>query len=99
MGNKWHGICCGKSGIMYDFELFEGKDAPKERPIQPPEDIMGRTARLLLRLTRHLHTTENNDNNNIVVILDGAFGVLPALLIELRERGSVRECSRQGEEG
>jgi hypothetical protein len=27
MGNEYHSICCGESGIMFDFELVEGKDS------------------------------------------------------------------------
>jgi hypothetical protein len=29
MGNEYHSICCGVSGIMFAIELVEGKDAPQ----------------------------------------------------------------------
>jgi hypothetical protein len=29
MGNEYHSICCGLSGIMYAIELVKGKDHPK----------------------------------------------------------------------
>jgi Transposase IS4 len=32
MGNEYHSICSGLSGIMYAIELVEGKDHPKEQP-------------------------------------------------------------------
>ena len=28
MGNEYHTICCGSTGIMYAIDLVEGKDAP-----------------------------------------------------------------------
>jgi hypothetical protein len=30
MGNKYHSICCGVSGIMYAIELVQGKDRPPQ---------------------------------------------------------------------
>jgi hypothetical protein len=79
MGNEYHSICCGESGIMYAIELVEGKDEPREKPA---DDTAGfsRTTSLLLRLCRRLYGTGS------VVILDSGFCVLEALC-ELRKRG------------
>jgi hypothetical protein len=35
MGNEYHSLCCGLSGIMCAIELVEGKDRPREVP--PPK--------------------------------------------------------------
>ena len=35
MGNEYHSVYCGLSGIMYSIQLVEGKDCPKEIP--PPK--------------------------------------------------------------
>ena len=78
-GNEYHTICCGLSGIMFQIELVEGKDAPVERG-QPEHNEMGKTVGLLLRLTKPLRGTGK------VVILDSGFCVLKAL-IELRKVG------------
>jgi hypothetical protein len=32
MGNEYHTICCGTSGIMFNLELVEGKDKPHRNP-------------------------------------------------------------------
>ena len=50
MGNEYHSICCGLSGIMFAIELVEGKDSPKELKNSKPFDNLGKTAGLLLRL-------------------------------------------------
>jgi hypothetical protein len=79
MGNEYHSICCGLSGIMYAIELVEGKDHPKERP-KADYDDKGKTAGLLLRLCKSLFGTGK------VVILDSGFCVLQAI-IELKKLG------------
>ena len=78
LGNEWHTIACGISGILYCVELVEGKDAPPE--IKPDFINLGKTPSLLLRLTRKLFGTGK------VVILDSGFCVLQGL-IELAKKG------------
>ena len=63
IGNEYHSICCSISGIMYQVELVEGKDRPKE--IQKVEfEEKGKTSGLFLRLCKPLFGTGK------VVILD-----------------------------
>ena len=45
-GNEWHTACCGLSGILFAFELVEGKDAPPQ--IEVPHAQHGKTTGLLL---------------------------------------------------
>ena len=75
-GNKWHSICCGLCCIVFDVELREGKDAPKERV----HLIQKGTTGLLLRLTKALHYTGK------VVVLDSGFCVLETI-IALKKMG------------
>ena len=79
-GNEYHTICCGLSGILFDLELVEGKDAPPERPAPEFESLGGKTVGLLLRLTKALWATGK------VVILDSGFCVLRGI-IELKKKG------------
>jgi hypothetical protein len=79
MGNEYHTICCGHSGIMYAIELVEGKDHPKEMP-NPAYNDLGATCGLLLQLTRSIWSTGK------IVILDSGFCVLKAI-IELKKKG------------
>jgi hypothetical protein len=79
MGNEYHSICCGESGIMYDIELVEGKDAPREQPV-PEHNEKGKTVGLLLRLCKHIYGTGK------VVILDSSFCVLQGI-VELKKVG------------
>lgn len=79
MGNEYHTICCGVSGIMYHLELVEGKDKPPQH-IPEYDDHGGKTVGLLLRLTRPIWNTGK------VVILDSGFCVLKGL-IELKKKG------------
>ena len=79
-GNEYHSVCCGESGIMWGIELVEGKDAPPQRPRDPNDGLLGKTAGLLLRMLRPIFGTAK------VVILDSGFCVLKAL-IALRENG------------
>ena len=72
MGNEYHTVCCGISGIMYSIELVEGKDRPKELPPKK-YDEKGRTSGLLLRLT------ESIAHSGRVVIMDSGFCVLKSL--------------------
>ena len=79
-GNEYHTICCGETGILYEMEMVEGKDMPKEikeaRKVKRGEETIG----LLLRLTRSLYSTGK------VVVLDSGFCVLRGLT-ELRKKG------------
>ena len=73
MGNEYHSVCCGLSGIMYFIELVEGKDCPKEIP--PPKfHEKGKTSGLLLQLT------ESIAHSGRVVIMDNGFCVIDAIL-------------------
>ena len=78
LGNEYHTVCCGKSGILYQLEIVEGKDAPSQ--IKPAYDDLGKTVGLLLRLTEPIW------NQGKVVILDSGFCVLQGIL-ELAKKG------------
>jgi hypothetical protein len=78
VGNEYHSICCGESGIMYAIEIVEGKDKPANKVYEYGE--LGTTASLLLRLTKSIWFTGK------VVILDSGFCVLKAI-IELAKKG------------
>ena len=73
MGNEYHSICCGSSGIMYTIKLVKGKDRP---PQLAPEKISehGKTAGLPLRRTESIH------HSGRVEIMDSGFCVLQALV-------------------
>jgi Transposase IS4 len=76
MGNEYHTVCCGESGVLYQLELVEGKDS-----IGPKEfDDRGKTSGLLLRLTRPIWFKGN------VVVLDSGFCVLQAIT-DLKKNG------------
>ena len=79
MGNEYHTICCGSTGIMYAIDLVEGKDAPPER-VDPVTREHGATTALLLRLCSGIIS------RGMVVILDSGFCVLKGL-IQLRKVG------------
>ena len=80
-GNEYHTICCALSGIMFQIELVEGKDQPKEEKERlTKSNRKGTTVGLLLRLCEPLFATGK------VVVLDSGFSVLQAL-IELRKKG------------
>ena len=78
-GNEYHTICCGVTGILFDLELREGKDRPSELPAEEFSEE-GKTAGLLLRLTKTIHHTAR------YVVLDSGFCVLMALLA-LKKKG------------
>lgn len=79
-GNEYHTIACGLSGILYQLELVEGKDRPRELGKPEHENKGGPTVGLLLRLTKILHGTGK------IVVLDSGFCVLKAI-VELRKVG------------
>lgn len=70
-GNEFHTIGCGVSGVLYRMEIVEGKDQPAQHVPQFSEK--GKTAGLLLRLTKPIHSTGR------VVVLDSGFCVLQAI--------------------
>ena len=72
MGNKYHSMCCGLSGIMYAIELVEGKDRPRELG---PKNATKKVpqSHFFLRLTASIAHSER------VVIMDSGFCVLQAL--------------------
>ncbi len=79
LGNEYHTISCGRSGILYSLEIVEGKDEPKEAA--PKEfSSLGKTVGLLLRLTRPICGSSK------VVVLDSGFCVLQGIA-ELRKKG------------
>jgi hypothetical protein len=71
MGNEYHTIACAVSGILYQMEMVEGRDQPREVTVQ--HDEQGKTDGLLLRLTTPIWATGK------VVILDSGFCVLNAI--------------------
>lgn len=79
LGNEYHTIACGESGILYRVELVEGKDTPPERPAKA-FSTKGKTVGLLLRLTEPIWGTSK------VVVLDSGFCVLQGI-VELRRKG------------
>ena len=72
MGNEYHTLCCGISGVMYAIELVQGKDRPRQLPA-PKFSEYGKTPGLLLRLTESIH------HSGRVVIMDSGFCVLEGL--------------------
>ena len=73
MGNEYHTLCCGVSGIMYAIELVEGKDRPRQQQAARYSEH-GKTTGLLLRLTDSIAYSGR------VVIMDSGFCVLKALI-------------------
>eukprot|EP00957_Ditylum_brightwellii_P185134 14098569-Ditylum_brightwellii.AAC.1 len=59
---------------MYAVEMVEGRDRPKECPVDPTTTEHGKTRGLLLRLSRSLV------GRGCAVILDSGFCVLKALV-------------------
>lgn len=72
-GNEYHTICCCKTGILYQLELVEGKDAPRGKVFEY-ENHGGKTVGLLLRLTRPIW------NMGHTIILDSGFCVLKGII-------------------
>lgn len=79
MGNEYHTVCCGISGVMWAIELVEGKDAPLERTNICFAD-KPKTVGLLLRLCSSIFQSGR------VIILDSGFCVLQGI-VELCQRG------------
>lgn len=79
LGNEYHTIACGTSGVLYQMELVEGRDTPKRAPPKEYSE-MGKTVGLLLRLTKPIWGSSR------VVVLDSGFCVLKGI-VELRKKG------------
>ena len=80
-GNKYHTICCGESGIIYGWEIFELKYHPI--PLGRPEFYTSpnkKTVVLMLWLIRSLWST-----GKVVIIYSGFF--VFKVLLETRRRG------------
>ena len=87
-GMEYHTICCCRSGVLYQIEIVEGKDPPRQMP-RPEFSALGPTTGLLLRLTRTIWNTGK------FVCMDSGFCVLEALL-ELRKRVYSLRLSLRG---
>jgi hypothetical protein len=79
IGNEYHTIACGVSGILYAMEIVEGADEPRQRPRKEFENL-GKTVGLLLRLTKSLWGTGK------ALVLDSGFCVLQGI-VELKKKG------------
>ena len=79
LGNEYHTISCGTSGVLYQLEMVEGRDTPKRAS---PKEFkkMGKTVGLLLHLTKKILGSSR------VVVLDSGFCVLRGIA-ELRKKG------------
>jgi hypothetical protein len=78
-GNEYHTVACAKSGVLWQVELVEGKDRPRQ--LGPPEfHDLGKTVGLMLRLTRPIWHTGKH------VVMDSGFCVLKGI-IEMRKKG------------
>ena len=73
-GNDYHTICCGETGILFDFEVVEGRDRPTQLGRPEYEVEHGKTGGLLLRLTQSIHQSAR------YVVLDSGFCVLKGLI-------------------
>lgn len=78
-GNEYHTACCGKSNILFSLELVEGKDHPRQLPIEF-DDVGGKTVGLLLQMLKSYFASGK------YVVLDSGFCVLKGI-VELRKRG------------
>ena len=77
-GNEYHTVCCSLSGILWQMELVEGKDAPSQ--LVPKFNNQGKTVGLLLRVLEPIF------GKGHMVVLDSGFCVLKGI-VELKKRG------------
>ena len=77
-GNEYHTVCCSLSGILWQMELVEGKDAPSQ--LVPKFNNHGKTVGLLLRVLEPIFGKGN------MVVLDRGFCVLKGI-VELKKPG------------
>ncbi len=80
--NKYHSMCCGKSGVMIYVEMVEGKDRPRELRASEFEDHGGKTVGLLLRMLKKYFSTGR------YVILYSGFYFLKGI-VELKKEGTI----------
>ena len=73
-GNEYHTIACCGWQVCFALELMKGKDTPPQAPPLEFSAVWGKTASLLLRLTKSVHKTGR------YVILDSGFCVLLAIV-------------------
>ena len=71
---KYYTICCVLCGILFAFELVEGKDTPKEKRVKEGDNKGGKTVGLLLRLCLGLYSIGK------VVVLDSRFCILRGIV-------------------
>ena len=72
LGNEYHTIACGNSGVLFASEIVEGKDIAKQAPPKEYSE-KGKTAGLLLRLCKTIFGSSK------CVVLDSGFCVLEAI--------------------
>ena len=77
-GNEWHDIGCADTNVIWQLEIREGKDQPRELPKE--HDNKGKTVGTLLQLTKPIH------GSGKLVVLDSGFCVLQGL-VELKKLG------------
>ena len=77
-GNEYHKVCCSLSGILWQMEIVEGKDAPLQ--IVPKFNNQGKTVGLLLCVLEPIFGKGN------MVVLDSRFCVLKGI-VELKKHG------------
>ena len=58
MGDEYHSISCGVSGIMNAIEIVEGKDHPRQMGEQQYKQEYGKTGVSLLRLSESFSRQE-----------------------------------------
>ena len=73
-GNEYHTICCGLTGIMFGWEIVEGKDRPRQRGKPEFEEQLGKTAGLLMHLCKPIFHTSK------YIVLDSGLCVMSALI-------------------
>ena len=71
-------VCCSLSGILWQMEIVEGKDAPSQ--IVPKFNNQGKTVGLLL------HVLEPIFGKGNMMVLDSGFCVLKGI-VELKKHG------------
>ena len=79
LDNEYHTIACGNSGLLYQMEIVEGKDAPTRAPAKQFAEL-GKTVGLLLRLTKPIWGSSK------ALVLDSGFCVLKGIAA-LRKKG------------
>ena len=71
-GNEYHMVCCSLSGILWQMEIVEGKDAPPQ--IVPKVNNQGKAVGLLLCALEPIF------GKGDMVVLDSGFSVLKGIM-------------------